>query len=258
MYDEFSTDYDRFVSWPGRLAYELPFIQKQAQFAAIEGQPCRILDTACGTGMHAIGLAQSGAKVVGADLSAGMIERARRNAAEVGLQVPFFVSGFTDLPRAIPRDLQPFDLVTCLGNSLPHVESLADLSAALESFAASLRTGGHLLIQSRNFDAVMAQRSRWMEPQGYKEGSSEWLFVRFYDFEPDGSIRFHILTMKRDGGGAWKQSISSTRLLPLRQSELVSALTQVGFHSIESFGDMQEGAFDPASSGNLVLVATRI
>mgnify|MGYP001111050835 CR=1 FL=1 len=28
LYDDFD-DYDRFVNWPSRLAYELPFIEKQ-------------------------------------------------------------------------------------------------------------------------------------------------------------------------------------------------------------------------------------
>jgi signal transduction histidine kinase len=31
MYDSFSADYDRFVDWPGRLAAELPFIERQLE-----------------------------------------------------------------------------------------------------------------------------------------------------------------------------------------------------------------------------------
>ena len=27
MYDDFSEDYDRFVNWSGRLAYEMPFLE---------------------------------------------------------------------------------------------------------------------------------------------------------------------------------------------------------------------------------------
>lgn len=34
MYDEFSSDYDRFVNWPGRLAVEMPFVEAQLQAAA--------------------------------------------------------------------------------------------------------------------------------------------------------------------------------------------------------------------------------
>lgn len=80
LYDPFSADYDRFVNWRERLAYELPFLEQQLTAASAR----RVLDVACGTGMHAIALAQRGYDVTGADLSAGMIERARENAREIG------------------------------------------------------------------------------------------------------------------------------------------------------------------------------
>ena len=48
MYDTFSTDYDRFVNWPSRLAAELPFIESQLEAAGAR----RVLDAACGTGQH--------------------------------------------------------------------------------------------------------------------------------------------------------------------------------------------------------------
>jgi 2-polyprenyl-3-methyl-5-hydroxy-6-metoxy-1,4-benzoquinol methylase len=66
----FSTEYDRFVNWPGRLRLELPFLQTQLRQGGVK----RVLDSACGTGMHAIALAQEGFEAAGADISAGMIE----------------------------------------------------------------------------------------------------------------------------------------------------------------------------------------
>ncbi|MGQ9804240.1 MAG: hypothetical protein ACUVSH_10470 [Anaerolineae bacterium] len=50
MYDDFSADYDRFVDWPGRLAAEVPFIVQRLQRVGAR----RVLDAACGTGMHAV------------------------------------------------------------------------------------------------------------------------------------------------------------------------------------------------------------
>ena len=69
FYDNFSPDYDRFVSWSGRLAIEMPFLEQKLR----ETGARRVLDAACGTGMHAIALAQVGFETAGADLSAGMI-----------------------------------------------------------------------------------------------------------------------------------------------------------------------------------------
>ncbi|MGC8787351.1 MAG: class I SAM-dependent methyltransferase, partial [Anaerolineae bacterium] len=186
MYDELSSDYDRFVNWSARLALELPFIIQELR--RVEAR--RVLDAACGTGMHAIALAQQGYDVVGADLSPRMIEQACANAAAAGTAVHFVVAGFGELCTKVGDN---FDALLCLGNSLPHLLSPASLEAALADFAACLRNGGLLLIQNRNFDRVLAQRERWQEPQYHREGEWEWLFLRFYDFEPDGTLTFNLV-----------------------------------------------------------------
>jgi 2-polyprenyl-3-methyl-5-hydroxy-6-metoxy-1,4-benzoquinol methylase len=259
MYDTFSNDYDRFVNWNNRLAGELPFIEAQlATVVSAAGRSVRVLDAACGTGMHAIALAQRGHTCAGADLSASMIDRARGNAAAAGVEIPFLAVGFGELANAFGGG---FDAVLCLGNSLPHLLTPADLADALVDFAACLRPGGLLLIQNRNFDAVIASRQRWMEPQAHSEsrgeGVGEWLFLRFYDFEPNGLIQFNIVTLRRLGNAAWEQSITSTRLRPLLHGELVSALEQAGFKQVTAYGGLNGSPFDAGASGNLVLAAHR-
>jgi glycine/sarcosine N-methyltransferase len=251
MYDDFSVDYDRFVNWPGRLAVELPWIEGQLQAVGAR----RVLDAACGTGMHALALARRGFAVVGADLSAGMIDRARINAANVGVDVRFEVAGFGELSSRVGAG---FDAVLCLGNSLPHLLTPAGLAAGLADFAACLRPGGLLLIQNRNFDAVLSRGERWMGPQAYREGEGEWLFLRFYDFEPGGTLTFNLVTLHGEGDGQWTQRVNSTSLRPLRWEELTAALASAGFHDLVCWGDMHGASFDPDRSPNLVVSARRV
>lgn len=250
MYDEFSADYDRFVDWAGRLAAELPFIERELR--AIGAR--RVLDAACGTGMHAIELTRRGYEAVGADASGGMIERARANAAAAGADVRFEVAGFGDLFRRVGGG---FDAVLCLGNSLPHILTPEGLHAALSDFAACLRPGGLLLVQNRNFDRVLARRERWMAPQSYREGAKEWLFLRFYDFEKDGTLTFNLMILQREGAGYWEQQVVSTRLWPQRQADLAAAAQEAGFTGIEWWGDLAGAPFSPEESPNLVLTARR-
>jgi len=280
MYDDFSADYDRFVDWPARLAVELPFIERQLQAVGAR----RVLDAACGTGVHAIALAQRGYQVAGADLSAGMIERARANAAAAGVGVRLVVAGFGELSATLTpalslggrgsETLTPalslggrgeealsapggFDAVLCLGNSLPHLLTPEDLAAALADFVACLRPGGLVLAQNRNFDALVARHERWMEPQSRREGQAEWLFLRFYDFEPDGLLTFNLVTLRREGVGGWSQRVTSSRLRPLVQKDLTEALCANGFAEIACWGDMRGVPFDPQASPNLVVTARR-
>ena len=84
----------------------------------------------------------------------------------------------------------------------------------------------------------------------------EWLFVRFYDFDEDG-LTFNVVTLERSEGEPWRQRVDATRLYPWRREQLVAALAEAGFDEIECYGDMAGGAFDEASSGNLVLTARR-
>ncbi|HPH96425.1 MAG TPA: class I SAM-dependent methyltransferase [Anaerolineaceae bacterium] len=243
MYNDFSEDYDRFVNWPARLAFELPFIR--SLFPA----GVSILDAACGTGMHTLALAQEGYQAVGADLSEGMVARARANAASSATTAAFEVAGFGQLRRTFLRN---FDGLICLGNSLPHLLTKSALEEALNDFSACLKPGGLLLVQNRNFDAVLSHSERWMEPQG----DARHLFVRFYDFESGGLVNFNIIALKHESLG-WQQRVFTSQLHPWRKAELEHALKSADWADIAWYGNLQGAPFDPAQSSNLVFTARR-
>jgi 2-polyprenyl-3-methyl-5-hydroxy-6-metoxy-1,4-benzoquinol methylase len=256
MYDKFSGDYDRFVNWTDRLAFEMPFLEKQIQLIQKDtGQSLAILDSACGTGMHAIALAKAGQKVFGADLFSEMIEKSKVNAQQSGLPVTFKTAGFGELTSAFGEE--QFHLVLCLGNSLPHILTEKDLAAALADFVATLRTGGMLFIQNRNFDAVVQRKERWMEPQAFQADGEEWIFQRFYDYLEDGTIRFNIVTLKKALDTDWQVEVGSTLLRPQLYGELSRLLEDVGFRDIKAYGSMQGESFSAAKSGNLIITAIK-
>jgi SAM-dependent methyltransferase len=258
-YDDFSQDYDRFVNWPTRLAAEMPFLEQLlSQINAGHDQPLSILDAACGTGMHAIELARRGYRAAGADYSQGMVDAARENAQTSDVDVPFKQAGFTEFASAFAGDERfPFEAITCFGNSLPHLTTRDEIKEALEDFAACLQPGGLLVLQNRNFDAVLAKRERWIGPQSFTENGNDWLFLRFYDFDPDGLITFNIVRLKRADGADWKQAISTVKLYPLIKDELFPLLKEVGFVDIHAYGMMADTPFDPLTSENLVISAVK-
>ncbi len=253
LYDALAADYDRFVNWEARLANELPFLE--GLFEA--GDARRILDAACGSGQHAIAVARRGYTVVGADLSAAMVSRARENATAAGVEAGFLVAGLGELAAMVrphgPENL--FDAVLCLGNSLPHVLSAEAVAAALDDFAAVLRPGGILVIQNRNFDRVWTTRERFMGPQAHSEGEGQWLFVRFYDFQPSTLI-FNMVRLVNTGDG-WTQQVESTELRPIFAGELAEGLRAAGFGQIQLYGGYDRSPFHPDDSGDLLVVASK-
>jgi SAM-dependent methyltransferase len=256
MYDLFSEDYDRFVNWDDRLAYEMPFIEKQISRYQQPGKDSlNILDSACGTGMHAIELAKKGHVVSAADLFPQMIQKGKENTRQAAVMVQFAVAGFGEMAKAFGRE--KFDLVLCLENSLPHVLSEIELLNALQDFAFVLKKDGMVFIQNRNFDAVVKQQSRWMDKQVHQADGMEWIFHRYYDFLPDGLIRFNIATLKHEIGSDWKAGVTSTLLRPQLHDDLVYQLEEVGFQDFHAYGSMEGEPFSGEKSGNLIFTAIK-
>jgi glycine/sarcosine N-methyltransferase len=259
VYDEFSQDYDRFVNWKTRLAAEIPFLLEYLDKLEKDmDRRARILDMACGSGMHAITLAKHGYTACGADLSPKMIAKAKQNAKTAGVKVNFKESSFGNLSSDLAGEKEfPFDMITCLGNALPHLLSTELIQTTLWDMANCLNPGGYLIFQNRNFDAVLANKERWITPQGSREGDSEWIFLRFYDFDHDGLLTFNIVRLARNGSENWQQRVSSTRLYPLRRDVLTGLLEDSNFTDIATFGSMASEKFQPKRSENLILVARK-
>ncbi len=158
FYDRLARAFDVMTDWPARLAFEMPFIQRTLN----QHNARSVLDTACGTGWHAIALAQKGYTTAGCDASPAMIERARTNAAQAGVNVRFETADFQRL------DLFPgkFDAILCLGNSLPHLLSREELVAAFGQILGRLDHGGVVILHNLNYDLRLKTKPRFFPPAG--------------------------------------------------------------------------------------------
>lgn len=254
MYDQFGKHYDRFVDWESRLSAELPFLFSIFR-ENLAGPPQNnsILDAACGTGQHAIALSKAGFNCSGADISQEMVAVARTNALQAGSAATFQQAGFGQMTQRFGES--QFDGLICLGNSLPHLLDETSLANALSDFRTVLKPGGLMILQNRNFDLVLSERSRWMPPQSFSEGENLWVFARFYDFNPDGRLTFNIQILHRQGQGVFDQQVISTRLWPMEKALLANHVNQSGFSSLRFFGNLAGDPFEASESGNLVITA---
>ena len=215
-----------------------------------------MLDAACGSGGHALWLARQGYDVTGADVSPVMIALAQQKAAAAGLDVPFAVSVIW---RSNLQASTAFDAVLCLGNSLPHLLTQADLVAALRGMAGVLRPGGVLVLQNLNYDLRWQKQPRWFMAQGGVLDGQEVLVWRFADYDvPAGRIAFHIALFRKDVPN-WQVEVHTTPHRPLFQADLLAALTEAGFNEPRAYGRMAlpDEAVRPEPSGDLVVVAKK-
>jgi SAM-dependent methyltransferase len=96
----------------------------------------RVLDAGCGAGAQCAWLLDEGADVIGTDVSAAMVEEARRRCAGRGR---FFVA---DLAEPLELEGGSLDGITC---SLV-LHYLEDWAVPLRSFARALRPGGWVVL----------------------------------------------------------------------------------------------------------------
>jgi sarcosine/dimethylglycine N-methyltransferase len=223
----FVAKWDDLIDWERRAAGEGQFFIKLLRDLGKR----KILDVATGTGFHSVQLLDAGFEVTSADGSAEMLGKAFANAARHGHVLRTVQADW----RWLNKDVHSkYDAIICLGNSFTHLFSERDRRRALAEFYAALRHDGVLILDQRNYDAILDSgfRSKHVyyycgkdvraEPEHVDEG-----LARFrYQF-PDGS-EFHL------------------NMFPLRKQYTQKLCQEAGFQQITTYGDFQETVPDGA------------
>jgi SAM-dependent methyltransferase len=119
------------------------------------GPASAVLDAACGTGINAAVLARRGFTVWAADGSKAMTEVAATRFRAERLAVPVLHSTWEGLPAVTG---ERFDAVLCIGNSLVHAAGRDTMVQALVGLRKMARPGGYVVIDSRNWEKLHAER----------------------------------------------------------------------------------------------------
>ena len=147
-------------------AEEAAFVHQCLQQCSV-GTTRRLLELACGTGMHALALEKFGYEVVATDYSEDMLACARRKAAKVASSVDF---RWQDM-RALDIADRPFDAAICLFDSIGYVETNEAIMQVLQGVRRHLRRHGlfvfefwHAAAMLRSYDPMRIRR--WSTPAG--------------------------------------------------------------------------------------------
>jgi 2-polyprenyl-3-methyl-5-hydroxy-6-metoxy-1,4-benzoquinol methylase len=111
----------------------------------------RVLDLACGTGLHAIELAKMGYEVDASDISEKMINMARENARLNKLKITFHQEAFQTADRINKK----FDVVFSMFSAINYLTSWKDLLRSLKNIHGLLENDGILIFDFWNGNAVI-------------------------------------------------------------------------------------------------------
>lgn len=233
----FVEKWDSLIDWEGRAESEGDFF-----IDLLRGRGKRtVLDVATGTGFHSVRLLQAGFDVTSVDGSAEMLGKAFENAKRRGYMLKTVQADW----RWLNKDIHgKYDAIICLGNSFTHIFDEMDRRRALAEFYAALKHDGILILDHRNYDAIMDEGFRSKHKYYYtgENVSAEPEHVddslaRFKYTFPDGS-EYHL------------------NMFPLRKAYMRKLLKEAGFRTVRTYGDFQE-QFDDSDPDFFIQVAEK-
>lgn len=217
----FAEKWDDLIDWEKRAEGEGDFFIRTLK----ERGKKKILDASTGTGFHSVRLLKAGFDVVSVDGSPDMLVQAFRNARKHGYIMRTIHADWRRLNRDVHGE---FDAIICLGNSFTHLFKERDRRKALAEFYAMLAHDGVLILDQRNYDAMLdngfSTKHKYYycgdnvsaEPEYIDEG-----LARFKYTFADGQ-EYHL------------------NMCPIRKDYVRNLMHEVGFQKIETYGDFQE------------------
>ncbi len=183
-----------------------------------------VLDVATGTGFHSVRLLKDGFDVTSVDGSGEMLVKAFANGQKRGQILKTCQADW----RWLNRDIKgKFDAVICLGNSFTHLFDEMDRRRALAEFYAALKHDGVLILDHRNYDAILDDKFH-TKRRYYYCGED---VVAEPEHVDNGLARFRY---RFSDGKEF-----NLNMYPLRQRYVRKLLTEAGFERIHTYGDFQ-------------------
>lgn len=201
-----------------------------------------ILDIGAGDGAHLAAFARLGWRTRGLEPSKAMLAAASRRPGQLGLMQ----GGMLELERL--RAGEAFACLSCLGNTLPHLNGQEELAEFSRQAAGALEAGGRLVIQLLNYGALGP--GSVFEPIK----AAGYTFRRSYRLAPDGRLVF--ATALRDEASG-EEEADETLLYPFKPAQIEAALECAGLRIAGRYASWSRAPFAAQSDGMLILEARR-
>jgi SAM-dependent methyltransferase len=200
----------------------------------------RVLDLACGSGRLTMPLAKAGLQVTGGDLSAKMLQHARRSAEAQAIEL--------DLVQLDMRDFdlkgRRFDTIIVAMNSVLHLHGLGDFRCFFRSVARHLSQKGRLV-----FDAFLPNVAMLSRDPNQRRFVGRAIHDTLGNVTVEETIKYDPLTQISHVDWYWSTEAKKdfwTTPLEMRvifPQEMPLLITAGGMRLVERFGDFDRSPF---------------
>lgn len=244
MYDAFSLYYDALtgdVDYKSRTKYLLSLFER------FDKKPTLALDLACGTGGFSVELSKAGIEVIGVDISAGMLDRAKKNAEEAEQDILFLCQDAAELEL-----FGTVDGAVCCLDSLNHITDYNDFCRAISRVALFLEKG-RLFI----FDLNTEFKQREILGDNTFVIDEPPLYCVWSNFYNENIKTTDVVLdfFSEDGEGRYIRTAEEFSERVYSQSEITSALKRAGLELVAQFEEMTDNA--PTDTTQRIVYITR-
>jgi len=220
--------YDLQVNWQQRLSKEKELFEKIFTQKKVN----HLLDIGCGTGRHAEFFSDYVDSITAMDPSKERINYARERVVRSS-KIKLIEGGFENLGTLIQ---QQFDLIVCLGNTLPILGNRRNVKLALKNTRNKLVTGGLAIFQFLNFEPKMMEKNRFYAPKILSKDDKKYIFMKHFEFGKINTRLDFLITQLSSEDKIENFFVNTSYLCTLRKNLLLKMAFNSGFKKVELLG----------------------
>lgn len=181
-----------------------------------------ILDLGAGFGMHSIPLARRGARVIAIDSSEILLSELllQSRKAETTGNIRVIQDDLIYFPELVT---EPLAAILCMGDTLTHLPSTADVNTLLAAAYNALAPAGQLVLTFRDYTHALEGDARFIRVRS----DESRILTCFLEYLPE-SVQVHDMLYELTPTG-WDTKISSYPKLRLSIYALLTELLSLGF-----------------------------
>jgi len=182
------------------------------------------VDLGAGPGFQAIPLAEAGFNVTAIDVSRDLLAELNKTAGELPIRT--IQDNLTNFAEHSPAKIE---IIACMGDTLTHLKTLAEVEVLIHSVYGALEKEGLLILGFRDMTVELTRLDRFIPVRS----DSKRIFMCFLEYEKCHVKVHDILYEKTDD--QWKMKKSFFRKLRISSQWAKECLLKAGF-KVENYG----------------------
>jgi len=220
--------YDLQINWQQRLSKDKEFFEKIFAQKKVKN----MLDIGCGTGRHAEFFSDYAGKIIAMDPSKDMINYAREHVIK-SVKIKLLNGSFENLGTLVSEQ---FDLIVCLGNTLPILGNRRKVKLALKNTRKKLVAGGLAIFQFLNFEPRIMEKNRFYTPKILEKDDKKYIFSKHFEFGKINTRADFLITQLSSDDKIENFFVNTSYFCTLRKNLFLKMAANSGFKKIELLG----------------------